>query len=231
MITRQTAIERGTFSPDINAGIYDKWFTRPPSHFLGYAIKRYGLGSRSVIDVGSAFGHALPHFGAGSYGVEMNPSCAAWANAVGLTTVCGDMESIDVEPVSAVWCRDVLEHADSPHLILRRLWWALEDNGQAFLALPLTNLGRHLGRLSNHFRGYAAADHVNFFTTPTLHHTIERAGFKVEAITAAAPIPLWLAPACLAVARKVRPWNYPKKATRMTDGRKTRRKDQALHAL
>ena len=230
---RRTAIARGTFAPEVNAAIFDKWFRPPPSHFLRYALRKYRLDQRAVVDVGSAYGHALRRFGPGSYGVEMNPAAAEWSNAIGLPTLCGDMEQIEVPKVSAAWCRDVLEHADSPHLILRRLWGVLEDDGLTFLALPLTNAGRHLARFSSKFRGYAAADHVNFFTAPTLRLTIERAGFEIVELTMGfGPVVdrlfLGLAPACLVVARKIPGWEYAPKSTRCTV---KGRKDRPLHEI
>lgn len=236
MITRDIALASGTFGPVENGEIYDKWFNDGPSHFLKYAIQKYDLQSRSVIDVGSAYGHALRWFGPGSFGVELNPETAAWANAVGLKTLCVDMEIGDVPQASAIWCRDVLEHADSPHLILRRLWWALEDEGLAFLALPLTNPARHLGKLSRAFNGWAAADHINFFTDATLRETLRYAGFDVVELTMGFgpfvdAFGLPFAPACVAVARKKPGWEYPAKSTREVDGKGYQRKTGALHRL
>lgn len=235
-ITRDDAIARGTFAPEENAAIFDKWFRSGPSHFLEYALTVYRLKERSVIDVGSSYGHALRWFGPGSYGVELNPEAAEWANAVGLETICADMEQGEFRPVSAVWCRDVLEHADSPHLILRRIWHALDADGLAFLALPLTNPSRHLGRFIGAFNGWAAADHINFFTDATLRETIRFAGFEVVEITVgfgpvADAVCLPFAPACLAVARRIADWEYPAKSTRETAGKGYRRKDIASHRL
>lgn len=222
--------------PVAGAEIFDKWFAAPPTHFLRYAIRKYGLDKRSVVDVGSSYGHALRRFGPGSYGVEMNPEAAEWARSIGLTTYCGDMESIDAPKVSAAWCRDVLEHVDSPHLLMRSLSRVLEDDGLAFLALPLTNYGRFLGRFSRRFRGYAAADHVNFFTATTLHWTIERAGFEVVEMTMGFgplvdKLALSFAPAVLVVARNIPGWEYAAKSTRKTVDGKPGRKDMPLRKI
>lgn len=235
-VTREIAIRRGTFGPEVNASIYDKWFTPPPSHFLRYAIRKYRLDNRAVIDVGSAYGHNLCHLGPNSFGVEIHPAAAAWANAVGLNTICGDMEVVQVPKASAVWCRDVLEHADSPHLLLRRLSTILEDGGLAFLALPLTNFGRHFGRVTGKFRGYRAEDHVNFFTAPTLRWTVERAGFEVVELTMglgaiADRLLMEVAPACLIVARKIGGWEYHPKSTRQTLDGQPGRKEIPLHEI
>jgi SAM-dependent methyltransferase len=232
--TREAVIRAGSFEAEINAAIWDKWFTAKPSHFLRYAVRKYGLDKRSVADVGSAYGHALQFFGPGSFGIEMNPGAAAFSQAIGQTTYCGEFEKVDIPRVSAAWCRDVLEHVDSPHLLLRRLWDVLEDDGLAFLALPLTNAGRHLGGLSRHFRGYTAEDHVNFFTAPTLRWTVERAGFEIVELTAGFGrvvdrLALGFAPACLVVARKVPDWEYSLKSTRRSGI--VARKDMDLHGF
>lgn len=126
----------------------------------------------------------------------------------------------------------MLEYVDSPHRTLRQLAGALHDDGILLIAVPLTNAGRHLRFLSARFRGYLAVDHVNFFTTPTLRMTVERAGFEVMEITTgfgslADRLLLWMAPACLLIARKREGWEYHPKATRTVAGRK----EAALHHL
>lgn len=230
---RQQVIAAGTYAPDQNARIFDKWIAPPPSHFLRYAIRQYGLGNRSVADMGSAFGHALRRFGPGSYGIEMNPGAAQWAQAMGLTVYRGDFGEVETPPVSAVWCSNVLEHVDSPHLTLRRIARSLEDGGLAFLVLPLTNSGRHLGRFWARFRGYTAADHVSFFNATTLRWTVERGGFEVVELTTgcgklADALLMGVSPACLVVARKIPGWEYAAKSTRKTVGGMPGRKDITL---
>jgi SAM-dependent methyltransferase len=228
-MNRQPSAASAGSGSEVNAAILERWFAPPPAHLLRYAVRKYRLDERSVVDVGSADGHALLHFGPGSYGVELNPELAAWSRSIGLEVHCGDMETIEVPRVSAAWCRDVLEHADSPHLLLRSLARVIDDDGLVFLALPLTNPGRFLGRFLQRFRGYAAADHVNFFTATTLKWTVERAGFEVVEMTMgfgciADRFLLGVAPACLVVARKMPYWEYHPKSTRQTVAGRSARK-------
>ena len=227
-MTRDHFIQHGTFSPDENAAIFDKWFTGKPSHFLAYALRRYGLASKSVGDVGSAYGHAISLFGPGSYGLELNPHCVAFANAVGLTTYPRNAETGDLSElprVDAVWCRDVLEHVDSPHILLRKLWYLLKDDGLAFVVVPMTSglrALRHFKPFHRRTSGFLAADHRNFFTAATLRLTCERAGYEVHELTAGIPVVgrlvdrlfIGAAPTVLAVLKKVPGWEYNGKSTR-----------------
>lgn len=103
-VTRDKAIARGSFSAAENAAIYDKWFAGRPSHFLRHAIAKYGLGRRSVLDVGSCYGHALRRFGPGSMGVEVNEPAALWSRSIGMSVICGDVDTAKLPQVSAVWC-------------------------------------------------------------------------------------------------------------------------------
>jgi SAM-dependent methyltransferase len=228
-IDRASFIARGTFAPDDNAAIFDKWFTSRPSHFLRYALRRYALHRKSVVDVGSGYGHALRLFGPGSYGLDISPKSTAFANAVGLTTHQLDAERGDLTclpHVDGVWCRDVLEHVDSPHVLLRKLWYLLKDDGLAFIVVPMVNglrFLRHIPALHRRTAGYLAADHRNFFTPATMRLTCERAGYRITELTAAIPVlgrladitPLNLcAPSMLAVIAKDPDWDYASKSTR-----------------
>lgn len=209
-----------------DAAIVAKWFGRPPPHFQRYAIRRYGLDRLAVADVGCAYGSALQHFGRGSYGVELNPEAAAWARAHGLDVHCGDMERIAAPAVDAVWCCDVFEHVDSPHLFLRAIARILRPEGLAFITVPLMSPLRRLAPRQRHLRGWAAADHVNFFTPATLRATIAYAGFEIAEMTMGKgrfldAVGMWAAPECVVVARKIAGWDYARKSSRcLTHGRK-----------
>ncbi|WP_423141401.1 class I SAM-dependent methyltransferase [Parablastomonas sp. CN1-191] len=236
MLSRDDIVARGPAGPAVNAAIYDKWFAPPPTRLLAYAMRAYRLDRLSVADVGSSYGHALRHFGPGSYGVEINPEAAAWATAVGLTTCTGDIETIAAPPVDAVWARDVIEHVDSPHLALRGMARLLKADGLAFVVAPLIGPGRLLGPLSARFRGFEAKDHVSFFTAGTLRWTVKRAGFDIVEITIGKHrwldrLAVTLTPQCLVVARKIADWDYDAKSARCLDGGRTARKDKALRAI
>jgi len=186
--------------------------------------------------VGSSYGHWLRFFGPGSYGVELNQEAAAWANASGLHTFCGDMEHIDTPEVDAVWTCDVFEHVNSPHLFLRAISRPLRDEGLAFIALPLMSPLRHLAPNEIHFRGWRAADHINFFTPATLRATVEFAGFEIVEMTMGKGrlldrLGLWAAPECLVVARKIRGWEYAAKSARCTLNGRSGFKDVPLRKI
>jgi SAM-dependent methyltransferase len=224
-IPREDFIAKGTMSPAENGHVYDKWFTTGPSHYLQYVLSNYDLANKAVVDVGSSYGHALAMFGPGSYGIELNATSASFANAIGLTTYKADAERDDLAhlpKVDAIWCRDVLEHVDMPHVLLRKLWYLLKDDGIAFIVVPLVGglrFLRHIPALHRRFGGYLAEDHRNFFTLETLRLTGERAGYQVQVASGFGPVidktPLIrLVPSGLAILRKMPTWEYTKKSTR-----------------
>jgi SAM-dependent methyltransferase len=226
LLSRDEIVARGAFAPERNAAIFDKWYTPSPSHFLRYALKKYSLDRKVAVDVGSGFGHALRRFGAGSYGLELNEGSALFSASVGLTVFRRDAERDDLSDLpkaDAVWCRDVLEHVDSPHTLLRKMWYLLRDEGLAFFVVPMVHklrVLRHLAPLQRRLGGYLAEDHRNFFTVSSLRLTCERAGYDVTELTAGlGPVvdgtPLIeLAPSVMAVLRKSANWEYSPKSTR-----------------
>ena len=95
-LTRADVVTNGIFTPEENGGIYDKWFARPPAWFLAYALRTHRLDRRRVADIGSAYGHVIARFGAGSYGLELNEHCARFSAAIGLPTYRSDVCAVNL---------------------------------------------------------------------------------------------------------------------------------------
>lgn len=164
--------------------IWEKYFRFMPIK-LALPLRKYYLNSKKVLDIGSAWGEFLIHFGPGSKGIEVLPELVKFSRAVGLTVSEYNFEDEwreEQESFDAIWCSNVLEHVVAPHLLLRRFHDTLKDNGIIFIrvpTIPSNLLYLKLDRLLLGFLGYEAAQHINAFTRKTVEFTIERAGFKI----------------------------------------------------
>jgi SAM-dependent methyltransferase len=191
---------------------------------LRFALANFALADKAVLDVGCGPGAYLARLGPRAVGLDIDPSKA---RAKGLEAVAWNfVERLPVDVrgrFEVVWCSNVFEHVLSPHEFLIRLREALVPDGLLLIAVPRTSWYRGRG-----WRGYLAADHVNFFTARTLRLTIERAGYDVGFVGAPslAAVPRTLAgllagvgPVVLAAGRKVESWQYaPKCRKTLIDG-------------
>ena len=164
--------------------IWGKYFKFLPLKLI-LPLQKYGLDRKKVLDIGSAWGEFLVHFGPGSKGIEILPEAVKFSTSIGLNVDeynfedewCEKAKSFD-----AVWCSNVLEHIVAPHLLLRRFHDALKPDGLIFVRIPTIPsnwLYIALNRVFLGFLGYEALQHINAFTRKTIEFTIERAGFKI----------------------------------------------------
>lgn len=164
--------------------IWEKYFRFMPVK-LALPLKKYNLDKKKVLDIGSAWGEFLIHFGSGSKGIEVLPEAVKFSRAIGLNIDEYNFEDEwreENESFDAVWCSNVLEHVVAPHLLLRRFHDALKPGGLIFIRVPTIPSNwfyLKLNRLLLGFLGYEALQHVNAFTRKTIEFTIERAGFKI----------------------------------------------------
>ncbi len=194
-------LERGTFMPEQNRAIYEKWFRKSPRYLFNETNKQYDLAHKRICDVGCSYGMNLIYCRPDSYGVEILPECAQFARALGLNVYTRDVvtESLaDLPQVDAVWCCAVLEHVDAPHVFLRRLSTLLPVGGLVFLWVPTIppmpwRLLKYLPFMRHHMVAHTHSDHVNAFTPATIRFMCERAGFDTLEVSAMYPWPLrWL---------------------------------------
>jgi len=164
--------------------IWDKYFRFMPVK-LALPLKKYNLNGKKVLDIGSAWGEFLIHFGSGSKGIEVMPESVKFSRAIGLNVDEYNFEDEwreEGESFDAIWCSNVLEHVVAPHMLLRRFHGALKSDGFIFIRVPTIPsnwICLKLNRLLLGFLGYEAAQHINAFTRMTIEFTIERAGFKI----------------------------------------------------
>jgi SAM-dependent methyltransferase len=225
---RTYILDKGCYSADENRRIFDKWFQSAPKIAFRRAAELYELRGRTICDVGCAYGANLFFMTPGSYGLEVNSHYVDFARSVGLTVQQRDVVSDalnDLPRVDAVWCSALIEHVDSPHILLRKLHLLLKPGGLLLLfapILPAIPILRRLPKYGSNFTSHLHDDHVSAFTRKTLQFACERAGFKTVEITALYRQPLsifnrllFLQATCLYVGRAQEGWNYPEKSDRV----------------
>ncbi len=229
---RRYVLEKGCFSPEENLRIFEKWFKDAPRHLFRAVARKYPLTVGTLCDVGCAYGMNLPFCAPGSYGIELEPNQADFAESLDLKVYQMDFVEDDTSHlprVDAVWCSAVLEHVDSPHVCLRKINELLKPGGLLGLYVPIIPRFRRLGLsripvLGKYFTGYGAADHINAFTHSTLAFFCERAGFETLEVSPFYPAPLSifnrippfseLVAGCVYVGRTIPDWEYLPKASR-----------------
>jgi SAM-dependent methyltransferase len=229
-LSKEDIVANGCFSPEENTRIYEKWFKPGPRRRAMHAMKKYGLTTDSVLDVGSAYGNNLRFLGPGSYGVEIEPAYVEFSNSIGLKAYVRDVSKNDLTDFPKVnnaiaWA--VMEHVDSQHNFLRNVASVLNDNGRLFLYVPTIPLAipRFLPkRLQRYWQGHLHGDHINAYTARTLRFICERAGFETVACNPGfhgfwsflncVPMISDLFDGVLYVGRKIPDWQYPSSSTR-----------------
>jgi SAM-dependent methyltransferase len=184
-------------------------FERLPRR-LEFALEHWPLERSRVLDVGCSFGHCLVHFGAGSLGIDDLGEHIDFCRGLGLEVVQADVDSGLAEvPESAfdyVWVSDILEHLDSPRLLLRRLRSKLAPDGILLLHVTTRPSGRTADWTLRRLRltPYEARVHAYQFTTDTICYLLGRCGYRVEKVVPALPSRLrFLAPLVVRQAPRV----------------------------
>lgn len=164
--------------------IWEKYFRFMPMK-LALPLVKYRLDNKKVLDIGSAWGEFLIHFGPGSKGIEVLPESVKFSRAIGLDVSDYNFEDEwreNPKSFDAVWCSNVMEHVVAPHLLLRQFHSALKPDGLVFIRVPTVPsnwLYLKLNRLLLGFLGYEALQHINAFTRTTIEFTVERAGKRI----------------------------------------------------
>jgi SAM-dependent methyltransferase len=185
--------ERSPLSPEETEALLTRRFDHLPRR-LELALRRWPLASSRVLDVGCSYGHCLVHFGPGSVGVDTNPEHVELCRALGLDARLLDADAgLDELPDGGfdfLWVSDVVEHLDSPRLVLRGLRPKLAPAGRLLVFLTVLPRSRPLRwalrrRRANPFDSGA---HHYQFTYETARYLVERAGYRVESAWAP-PVP------------------------------------------
>ncbi len=218
--------------------VLDFHFTesRPRDLLFKSLLTKYYDSSRTVCDAASGYGHYLRYFGANSYGLEISGEHVQFANAMGLNVYKRnilDDDLSDLPKVDMVFSIATIEHVESPHTFLRKMYNLLKDDGILVLetsSRPIYKWFNRTGFLRPIYDEHG--DHISFFTPDSFKWYAKRAGFD------ALDCFLWSAPlvnrfkrinplttryfpfnrfACdlVYIGRKNSEWEYPDRSVRM----------------
>lgn len=144
-----------------------------------------GLNTKKTLDLGCGYGEYLVAFGEGSTGITTTLAEVEYGATKGIPIVQGNVEHIDTLNLAtdfkAIWANNLFEHLLSPHAFLIKLKTVASADAVLVLGVPVVPRIASFLHLKP-FRGALAVAHINFFTRESLRLTVERAGWKVEAV-------------------------------------------------
>jgi len=184
MELKESILKNSSLDFESTKKIWEKYFRFLPLK-LALPLQKYELKKKKVLDVGSAWGEFLIHFGLGSKGIEILPEAVKFSKSIGLNVDEYNFEDEwreELDSFDVIWCSNVLEHVFSPHQLLRNFHKTLKENGLIFIRVPIVPsnwLYLKLNKFFLGFLGYEALQHINAFNKKTIEFTIERAGFKI----------------------------------------------------
>lgn len=222
----ELVLQKGCYSKEENLRIYNKFFKNAPRYLFRAVDKKYNISKKILCDVGCSYGQNLLYCSDGSYGIEVIHGYASFARSLGLNVYQRNAVAdslADLPKVEVIWCSALLEHVDSPHVLLRRMHNMLSPGGLICVYVPTISLLAFLRKMpviGKHFSGYIHADHINAFSAKTLRFTCERAGFETYEVSPFYPPPLNflnfipLIDGIVYIGKKIENWDYPKNSAR-----------------
>src|SRR5215470_411563 len=157
---REFVLRYGCYSAQENEEIYRRWFAEAPRYLFRTVDKKYGLSTKLLCDVGCSYGMNLLFCSPESYGIEIEHYVVNFAEGLGLTVYERDIindDICDLPKADVVWCSAILEHVDSPHILLRKLHQLLKPQGLLAVyvpTLPLISALKHIPVLGKYFIGH-----------------------------------------------------------------------------
>jgi 2-polyprenyl-3-methyl-5-hydroxy-6-metoxy-1,4-benzoquinol methylase len=144
------------------------------------------------------FARALVAAGRVVDGHELDPVAAETARRVCRTVWVGDLQQFgagaDIGEYAVLLFGDTLEHIADPVAVLRRLADHLRPDGHLVLSIPnVANWLIRLQLLAGRFRytdiGILDRTHLRFYTESTLVEMLSSAGFTIDRLQGAIPVP------------------------------------------
>lgn len=164
--------------------ILKEFFNEVPSS-VKILIERCDFDKKKVLDIGCGYGQSLFYWGKDSEGIEVQDRMVKFVESLNRTVYRLNVEEgisgLKKENYDAIYSNNLIEHLVSPHLFLARLHLLLKPGGILAIGHPVVPpfLFRSFWKLFGHC-GWAAVEHINFFTPRTTKFMLERAGFKVK---------------------------------------------------
>lgn len=171
-------------------------------HLLAQAVLDATEPGDRVLEAGVSSGYfasVLVRAGLRVDGHELDPVVAERARLVCETVHVGDLQSFDVDELDGDYkvllFGDTLEHIPDPPAVLRRLRTHLQPDGALIISIPnvanwMIRLSLLAGRFTYTDRGILDRTHLRFYTERTLTAMLLEAGFRVESLVGAVPVPL-----------------------------------------
>ena len=171
-------------------------------HLLAQAVLDATRPGDRVFEAGVSSGYfasVLVSAGLHVDGHELDPVVAERARTICDEVHVGDLESFDPAVLEhdydVLLFGDTLEHLSDPVAVLRRLTTRLRPDGALVISVPnIANWTIRLSLLAGRFRytdrGILDRTHLRFFTRTTLVEMLGQAGFEVESVVGAIPVPL-----------------------------------------
>lgn len=218
--------------------VLDFHFTgkRPRDLMFNSLLKKYYNENDLVCDAASGYGHYLSRFNRNSYGLEISEEHVEFANALKLNVYKRNIlteDLSDLPKVDKVFSIATIEHVESPHIFLRKMYNLLKKDGMIILetsSRPLLKWYKVVPLLDSIYEEHG--DHISFFTPDSFKWYAERAGFiTLDCFLWSAPIvkriktldPLktryfpfnFFACDLVYIGRKDPEWEYPSRSTRL----------------
>lgn len=175
----QTAIfDNNVFPPDRRQ---TRWPHRPA--LVSREVRRLVGNNGKTLDIGCNTGVWLATLGNNweKYGVELSPLAADTARLFSKAKVyCGSIESYDQEEdfFDLITAFAVIEHLTDPRFLVTWAYQHLKPGGVLLLMTGdrESNTAQEMGA---NWPLYAPKEHVSFFSSRSLIHLVEHAGFKI----------------------------------------------------
>lgn len=171
-------------------------------HLLARAVLDATRPGDRVLEAGVSSGYfasVLVAAGLHVDGHELDEEAAVQARTVCDEVHVGDLETFDPSVLQHTYdvllFGDTLEHLADPAAVLRRLSTRMRPGATLVVSVPnIANWTMRLSLLAGRFRytdrGILDRTHLRFFTASTLGELLVDAGFTVESIIGAVPVPL-----------------------------------------
>lgn len=139
-----------------------------------------------ILDIGCAMGFSLDVLkerGLESYGVEISEFAGRIAQErFGSTVSIGDIKDIKFEDdfFDAVTMVDILEHVESPILILKKIRQILKRRG--ILAIVVPDTGSFSAKALKSAWPHINNEHLYYFSPPLIKNILYESGFLIESV-------------------------------------------------
>lgn len=141
--------------------------------------------NNSIIDVGCGAGYFMlcaSESGWGVDGTEISCEAIKLAEEKGQKVIRGDIASIELEKekYDVATLFEIMEHASDPDGIIRKLSWALRQEGALYITTP--NYNSITRRFLGNKWGIFYKEHLFYFTIKELSSLLKKYNFKIKVI-------------------------------------------------